>query len=108
MSQGLLTTLDNPYNPHTHFLEWFMFDQEKGYNTSGYISSLMMLPDDPTPEEYDAEYESVCEEILDLNVLGIYTMAYDPETEEGQERSSCRERAEEYESFVENRNKQSD
>lgn len=30
----LLTTVDNPYNPHSQWDEWHRWDMDKGYNTN--------------------------------------------------------------------------
>ena len=30
---SLLTTVDNPFNPHTNFDEWYAFDLRMGYDT---------------------------------------------------------------------------
>ena len=29
----MLTTIDNPFDPIEQFTSWFMFDNEKGYNS---------------------------------------------------------------------------
>lgn len=33
MELALLTTRDNPFNPHTQWDEWYAFDRRKGYHT---------------------------------------------------------------------------
>ena len=49
----MLTTFDNPYNPFTHFDQWFMFDTEKGYNTCAYLGRIARTSDEMTEEEYN-------------------------------------------------------
>jgi hypothetical protein len=34
----LLTTIDNPYNPFTHWSKWFYEDQRLGYDTPGLVA----------------------------------------------------------------------
>ena len=62
----MITTFDNPYNPFTHFNEWFMFDVEKGYYTCNYLARIVNLSDDMTEKEVlagiDYEVYSVTDE----------------------------------------------
>lgn len=41
MSDFLLTTNDNPWNPFTNFDEWIRYDCDCGYNTWQRIEKLM-------------------------------------------------------------------
>ena len=46
MIEHRLTTFDNPFNPFDDFTQWLLFDNEKGYNTCGYLARLLAnLPD---------------------------------------------------------------
>jgi hypothetical protein len=36
----LLTTIDNPYNPFTQWIEWYMEDTRLGYDTCGLIARM--------------------------------------------------------------------
>lgn len=36
----MLTTIDNPFDPIEQFTSWFMFDNEKGYNSCSYLSRI--------------------------------------------------------------------
>lgn len=38
MTDVILTTSDNPYNPFTHWDEWYTFDEGKKYCTCGLIA----------------------------------------------------------------------
>ena len=69
-----LTTIDNPYNPFEQFTEWLMFDKEKDYDTCEYLARLVQprLSDDMTQSEENATIESVIDEIIKSNPLGIY------------------------------------
>lgn len=68
----MLTTLDNPYNPFTQYASWFAFDTQKGYNTCGYIARIANVSDELSESQRDSEINAAIDEILALNVLGIY------------------------------------
>lgn len=70
MDDIALTTTDNPYNPFTHFDEWFAFDTQSGYNTCGYLASLARTSNDLSDEENEIAIEEAMQEIVDLNVSG--------------------------------------
>lgn len=70
----VLTTTDNPYNPRTDYDLWLQWDQEHGYFTQEYLSRLANPEPDMTEEEEESVYQKAIEEILEANVLGIYTI----------------------------------
>lgn len=74
-TERLLTTTDNPYNPHSHFDEWYAFDIEKGYNTLSYLDRVMNNSNDLPEPLQDRIYDDAINEILEYNVLGIYMIA---------------------------------
>lgn len=68
-----LTTIDNPYDPFDDFINWFMFDISKGYNTCSYLARIAIVGDDFSDAEVNREIERAIDEIVELNPLGIYT-----------------------------------
>ena len=68
----MLTTIDNPFNPFTHFDEWFAFDEEKGYHTCSYLARIIKTSDELSETDIILAQEQAIDEILELNVLGIY------------------------------------
>ena len=72
MGQSMLTTTDNPFNPFTHFDEWFAFDTQKGYHTCAYLARIAKTSDELSQEDEDLAIEAAIDEIVELNVLGIY------------------------------------
>ena len=40
MADYMLTTIDNPFSPFTHFSEWLNFDREKGYDTCQLLARI--------------------------------------------------------------------
>lgn len=57
MSNYMLTTKDNPFNPFTQFDSWLNHDTTHGYNTCNAIDRIAMtsnaLSDDMNDEEID-------------------------------------------------------
>lgn len=68
----MLTTVDNPFDPFTQWDEWYRWDEDKGYHTCGYLARIAKTSHELS--EYDEEQAIVTaiDEILELNVLGIY------------------------------------
>ena len=72
MNQCMLTTFDNPYNPFDQFESWFLFDVEKGYNTSSRLARTANISEDMTEKEYFEETERAIDEIILNDPLNIY------------------------------------
>lgn len=70
--QVMLTTIDNPFDPFTQFDEWYAFDIQKGYNTCSYLARISINSDELSDADQDAANEQAIDEIIRLNVLGIY------------------------------------
>ena len=72
MAEYMITTQDNPYNPSTQFDLWRAYDISKGYYTLEYLARIAVVSDDLPKKEYDKAVEDAIDEILRLNLLGIY------------------------------------
>ena len=68
----MLTTIDNPFDPFTHFNEWKAFDEQKGYNTCQYLARIVKTSNELSEADEVVAIENAIEEIVKLNVLGIY------------------------------------
>lgn len=79
LSNRMLTTIDNPFNPYTQFDEWNAYDIQKGYNTLSYIDRVAYNSSDLPSEMQDRIYDEAIKEILDMNILGIYVLATLPD-----------------------------
>lgn len=76
----MLTTVDNPFNPHTHFNEWFAYDAQLGYHTSSFLARVVSTSDDlPEPLQREAINEAI-DLIVRENVLGLYRKVAKPST----------------------------
>lgn len=72
MEPTMITTLDNPYNPFTQFDEWYAFDEAKGYHTCSYLARIAKTSNELSEKENLIEQEKAIDEIISLNLLGIY------------------------------------
>ena len=67
-----LTTIDNPFDPFDQFVQWFLFDVEKGYNSCSYLARIAQTTEEMSEQEYNREIERAIDEIVMINPLGIY------------------------------------
>ena len=68
----MLTTFDNPYDPFDDFVQWFMFDIEKGYYTCSRLARIARSSEEFSIAEDKAETERAIDEIIDYDFLNIY------------------------------------
>ena len=88
MAKTMLTTIDNPFDPFTQFEEWFGFDQDKGYNTCSYLARIAKTSDELSQQDEDLAIEEAVDEIMSMNVLGIYRKVIKNEQEEQEQEES--------------------
>lgn len=72
MAEHMLTTIDNPNDPFEHFDEWYAWDEAAGYHTTGYLARIVVTSDDLSEADQDVAIEAAIDEIIDMNVLGVY------------------------------------
>lgn len=72
MKQSMLTTIDNPFDPFTQFDAWKAYDEAKGYYTNEYLARITKTSDDLSEADQELAIEQAIDEIVKLNVLGIY------------------------------------
>ena len=70
-----LTTVDNPFDPFEQFSSWLMFDIEKGYQCCEKLAKIAKISDDMSQTEIDEEIDRAIEEIIQYDILNIYTKA---------------------------------
>lgn len=69
---SMLTTIDNPFSPFTQYEEWLAFDHGKGYHTNEYLARIAGTGYSLSEDDDDALQEQAIDEIVRLNILGIY------------------------------------
>lgn len=77
MTDVKLTTIDNPYNPFTHYDDWKAFDEEKGHCTVSLIARIAKSSYELSEEEEEAARLSAIDEILEFDFEGIYKKVFD-------------------------------
>lgn len=70
-----LTTYDNPYDPFTQFSDWFMFDVQKGYNSSSYLARIAKTSPQLSDAENNEEIERAIDEIIKFDFTNNYKKA---------------------------------
>lgn len=68
----MLTTVDNPYDPFTHYDEWFLYDMQKGYNSCGMLARFANTSESFTDKENADEIERAIDEIIKLDFTNTY------------------------------------
>lgn len=71
-SSCALTTFDNPFDPFVDFNSWFLFDEEKGYHSCGYLDRIAKTSDQLSEAENDLEIERAIDEIIKYDFMNIY------------------------------------
>lgn len=71
-NECMLTTFDNPFDPFEQFVQWRLFDLEKGYNTCEYLARTVQFSDDMSQKEIDLENERAIDYIIKIDPLNIY------------------------------------
>lgn len=72
MSDYMLTTVDNPFNPFTDFDHWLSFDTFNRYNTCGLLDRMTITSDDLLDEQKIDDIEFAMTEIVSNDPLGLY------------------------------------
>lgn len=72
MADHMLTTTDNPFDPWTHYREWQAWDEACGYFTNSYLARVARVADAMTEADLNVAYENAVDEIVSMNVNGLY------------------------------------
>lgn len=72
----MLTTIDNPYNPFTHYDEWEEFDEASGYYSTALLSRIAISSEELSEADQELAYEQAIDEIVKENVSGVHRKVY--------------------------------
>lgn len=72
MTEVMLTTFDNPYDPFDQFDSWYMYDQDMGYGSCSYLDRIARTSSQLTDQENQREIERAIDEIIKYDFMNIY------------------------------------
>lgn len=82
-TEVMLTTFDNPFDPFDDFHSWWMYDNEKGYNTCGLLARIARYSEDFSTKEEDDDRKKAIDQIVENDPLNIYKKVFrEPDVEE--------------------------
>lgn len=68
----MLTTVDNPFNPSTHYREWHAYDLMLGHNTASFLARVARTSDDLPEAMQRRDINRAIDEIVKENINGLY------------------------------------
>ena len=81
MEKGyMLTTLDNPFDPFDDFTSWYMFDCEKGHNTSARLARIAIINPEMSQKEVDDEMDRAMDFIVKYDLEDKYVKVQEKQT----------------------------
>lgn len=81
MEKGyMLTTLDNPFDPFNEFTSWYMFDCEKGHNTSSRLARIANIDAEMSQKEVDDEMDRAMDLIVKYDLEDKYIKVQEKQT----------------------------
>ena len=72
----MLSTIDNPYSPFTHWDEWKQWDEEKGYYSLPLLARCTITSDELSESDQILAVEYAIDEIIQENVSGVHVKIY--------------------------------
>ena len=73
----MLTTIDNPFNPFTQFIEWLQFDNMHDYGTCELLARFSNTSDQLSEEENREVNEQAIDDIIKYDPRGIYIKVFE-------------------------------
>lgn len=81
MIQHMLSTIDNPYNPFTHYDEWYAYDTSSGYHSASFLARIAVSSSDLSDADQAKAIEDAIDEIVKENVSGVFVKISNTKTE---------------------------
>ncbi len=68
----MLTTIDNPWNPFTHYSEWYVEDVRLGYNTPALLARVTVSSNELSEFDQEQDIIRAIDEIVSENLSGMH------------------------------------
>lgn len=68
----MLTTSDNPYDPHEQFRAWYAYDLSQGRDTAGYLARVLRTSNELAEAAQGDDIEEAIDEIIRENPFMNY------------------------------------
>lgn len=68
----MLTTSDNPYDPFSHWDEWYQWDEAAGYHTCALLARITRTSDNISEVDQELAIQQAIDEICFENVSGVH------------------------------------
>lgn len=81
MADYMVTTIDNPWNPFTHYREWLSYDMQNGYFTDQWMYALTKTSNDLRDEEIQEQIDAGVTRLLELDPYGLHVKVYEDEAD---------------------------
>lgn len=72
ITEYMLTTVDNPFDPFTEFDEWLAWDANAGYHTPAMIGRIAQVSSELSEPDQALAIQQAIDEIVKENVSGMW------------------------------------
>jgi len=72
----MLSTIDNPWNPFTHWDEWYAWDEAAGYHSTSLLARVAVSSNELSDYDQELEITNAINEIVRENVSGMHRKFY--------------------------------
>lgn len=76
MTESMLTTIDNPYDPFDDYENWYAYDFRKGYHSPELLARVCVMSEELSEPDQSLAIELAIDEIVKENVSGVHKKVY--------------------------------
>jgi hypothetical protein len=72
VTEYMLTTVDNPFDPFTQFDEWLTYDTKMGYHSASFLDRIARVSNELSIPDQEKAIQDAIDEIVSENVSGMW------------------------------------